>query len=44
MGALAVLRQRGAIDDAAALTALQFAPAPASTTERVWGRLGFMPA
>jgi HD-like signal output (HDOD) protein len=44
IGALAVLRQRGAIDDAAALTALQFAPAPAATTERVWGRLGFMPA
>lgn len=43
VGAVAVLRQRGGLDDSAALTALNFAGVPAATIERIWKRLGFMP-
>lgn len=43
VGALAVLRQHNALDDAAALAGLQFAGVHHHTAERVWARLGFMP-
>jgi HD-like signal output (HDOD) protein len=43
VGALAVLRQRGAIDDQAASTVLRLVPAPPGTAERIWARLGFKP-
>ncbi|HEY3808719.1 MAG TPA: HDOD domain-containing protein [Steroidobacteraceae bacterium] len=43
IGALAVLRQRGAVDVQAADTVLRFVPAPTATVERIWARLGFRP-
>ncbi len=43
LGALAVLRTRGALDDQAATSVLKFIPGPAAMTERIWGRLGFIP-
>lgn len=42
LGALAVLRMRGALDDQAAAAVLKFIPGAPAMTERIWGRLGFM--
>jgi HD-like signal output (HDOD) protein len=43
IGALAVLRGRGAINDEIALEVLKSAGPATSAAERVWNRLGFMP-
>jgi HD-like signal output (HDOD) protein len=43
IGALAVLRGRGVIDDPTAQVVLQSADAPASANERIWAKLGLTP-
>jgi HD-like signal output (HDOD) protein len=43
IGALAVLRSRGAINDEVALEVLKSAGPASNAAERVWTRLGFMP-
>ena len=43
IGALAVLRGRGAINDEIASEVLKSAGPASSAAERVWTRLGFMP-
>jgi HD-like signal output (HDOD) protein len=43
MGALAVLRTRGQINDQTAAEILKTVPAPPAIAQRIWARLGFTP-